>query len=383
MFSSQSAYVTISLKFLNALLVMGFLLATLLAFTPSTLALSLPSASDYPTAKMIVATATTNDGQNISGYGLSNNGQWADVVCLPGDAVFTGSMQSVLGVADYNDGINLRIDKEIANGEILGGNDIRDQYPARNCETYNIKAGNQPGVCDTPGILGDVNPRSADELFYALPGCPAPQDGPGFQYTNNPLYIFQFNVDFTFPDDRKQELSETYRDMTQLDGIYDGVTFTYTYYTHRDFQYVQCVTTPCPPQIGDFLPWENPNQGNEYGGWLVHGYEGEGPSLDSELFSTRLTSDQSPNIIDLRYDPETKILFVDGTYVGNDGCTYADLRFDPSGLSGGVFVFEYERRGDFCTQATVERTIQQEIPLDLSEEVLSNFENAFRIVTTR
>ena len=45
--------------------------------------------------------------------------------------------------------------------------------------------------------------------------------------------------------------------MTGLDGVYNRVTMTHTYYTFK--------------KDGAWRPWENPNKDNVYGGWLVYG----------------------------------------------------------------------------------------------------------------
>jgi hypothetical protein len=304
--------------------------------------------------------------------------------CFEGSQNPFPGLDQVRGMFDYNDSINLDLDKQVANNpEWTQGQDIRDEYRDRNCEVYNIRAGNLPGVCGGRGVLGDVNPQNPEELIYPVPGC-AP-GGPEFVSANNPVYAVQYRIDYQFPENLKAELSDRYRSVTQRDGVYDGVEMNFTYYTHREVIDVECVTDPCEPQLGEFLPWENPNQGNKYNGWLVYGYsdgltdevcEGE---LCDRAYTTVVENDMAS--IQVGYDKDIQTLAYIPTYTYMNGCQSAAFEYNKASRT---FEVKYTTSPGFCTQATGERTLDPVIVPNVvfTDFALDNFDELFSVNVT-
>jgi hypothetical protein len=166
----------------------------------------------------------------------------------------------MLGIADYEDGIareaqTILNDSFRTNFYLLGGN--------RACLDYNKNAGNiSSNYCHGNSTSEYVLNQPEDVLSYFPINVPAVECNSvenTFTPANNLVYAYQYRYNYTFPTDQKEQLSEAYRSKTGLDGTYDGIAWTYTYYTYFD------------SRTNSYISWENPNKGNANGGFLIHG----------------------------------------------------------------------------------------------------------------
>ncbi len=199
------------------------------------------------------ATCTTN-GQLDWGKGkVSGDKNYADYTCS-GNGTFSG--QGVLGIDDYKDGISLKNLKEYPETS-----KIKDEYSKlkMSCANMNEKAGNIGGCDYTPLNLQTFNDSKRPKTTMC--GIPAQgvKQGETFVPTNTPVFAYQFRYNKSFGSEIEKN-SNLYREMTGIEGNYDGVGMTYTYYTYQ--------------KDGKWTTWENPNKDNKYGGWLVYGLGG-------------------------------------------------------------------------------------------------------------
>ena len=118
------------------------------------------------------------------------------------------------------------------------------RYPSSNYGNWDCSSSTFEGV-STQGVEGCAN--------YA-----------NVTSANNPLYAYQYRYTYTFPQNRKDDLSNLYRSSTGLNGTYDGIVWTYTYYSYLD------------TQSNSYIQWENPNSGNSNNGFLIYGIPGSG-----------------------------------------------------------------------------------------------------------
>ena len=229
-----------------------------------------PQNTTDPKIKLITVTCdqqtcgTNTDWKKAT---ISNNKTFRDYICsLHGS--FAG--QIVLGIDDYNDGLSLNVKKKINSASfrepLLTHQKTYYDFGVtestrlrRDCLTQNIFAGN----INRPVVLGNTTGISSPSnnidvrAFYDEPINNAPAPG-RFTAKNIPVYAYQLRYNIRFAESEKVAKSDLYRSMTGLEGVYNGVSMTQTYYTYQ--------------QNGKFKTWENPNKSNANRGWLVYGY---------------------------------------------------------------------------------------------------------------
>jgi hypothetical protein len=214
--------------------------------------------------KIKLITLTCNDKSCNSGDSLdwskatiSNKKNYTDYSCIK-NGKFAG--QIVKGIDDYSDGISLNNFKTYPNASIATipvtpYDKIKSEYDKLRmaCQYENQMAGNNFKYgCSTDAVL---SVPKYDEVRPEI--CTDPGIGNSSKSANNTVYAYQFRYNLKFSESEKVDKSNLYRSVTGLDGVYDGVSMTYTYYSYN--------------KDGKFKNWENPNKSNANGGWLIYG----------------------------------------------------------------------------------------------------------------
>lgn len=213
------------------------------------------------------------------------------------------------GLSDYEDGISSTVTKKVQAKIGTLEYDSKD-YKAyvkgvymskaslRDCYEQNLLAEN---VKPTPEYI--KNPKNTNDLeaFYAKPRITS-----NSEVTNStkvPVYAYHFQFTYRFPENQRVELSNLYRKQTGADEneVYDGVTWTYTYYTYLD------------RKTGQYKPWTNPNVDNENGGFLIYKYK-DYQYIQDNMVSTRYKPSYAPDRENqITYNLKTKKLTFTGT----------------------------------------------------------------------
>ena len=219
--------------------------------------------------------------------------------------------QGIKGISDYKDGISIAAynkAKNTSNFMAISESDL--DINLRNCNNFNVKAGNLvPGCGNT--YYNAKNNQDYTVFEYEV-GCGNYTD---FTPANNSVFAYYFKFNYEFPANQKTELSNTYRSKTGLEGDYNGVVWTYTYYTYKD------LTT------NQYKPWINPNTDNSNSGWLMYGIENEPEDCGDNceitidpIYTSTIKSNLNHDLT-LSYRPATKELKFQGEVaVGNSGC---------------------------------------------------------------
>jgi len=274
--------------------------------------------SSDPKIKLITvncddATCTTNGQLDWSKGKISNDKNYSDYTCS-GNKNFFG--QNVIGIDDYKDGIMKKFTKNNPdNLEYLQTRDNRPQF--RNCDYYQQVARIAPylktscnGIPMESVKTGEEKlPRLQEGQFPPVGMCSTPvqkNENPN----QTPVFAYQFRYNKSFGSEVEKN-SNLYRDMTGMEGNYDGVGMTYTYYTYQ--------------KDGQWTTWENPNKDNIYGGWLVYGVGGQNQSSNPDpklqiVRKTKYTNKDLYNLVVEKTGSNTsntikitgKILNVDG-----------------------------------------------------------------------
>lgn len=241
-----------------------------------------------PKINLVVVTRTSNDNQNWSDPVISNGGAFDEWTCTS-DQAFGGDR--VYGIADFEDGFFRNAYKEAMNQGIIPAGllpaDLTDAQirnyigAARNCLAVNIEAGNVQGnLCGGNPLDLILNPlRNGDYTEFAnmttkVAGClleGVDLSNPSLPASGEqkPVYSYQYKYVYNFPAAERTDESERFRSLTGLEGDYDGVVYSYTYYTYENCQNTE---NGC----GIFTDWYNPVESNDWSGWLVHGiYSGQ------------------------------------------------------------------------------------------------------------
>lgn len=220
---------------------------------PSPTAPTLPGMpSSDPKIKLITVncddtTCMTNGQLDWSKAKISNDKKYTDYTCT-GKGNFFG--QNIIGIDDYKDGISVKNLKTYSNLT-----QVQEKYSKlrMSCEHMNLKAGNIINSgCNS--VLPITSVPTSDQVAPTV--CVDPGTSTNAPKTESPVFAYQFRYNKSFGSDVEKN-SNLYRDMTGMDGNYDGVGMTYTYYTYQ--------------KDGKWTTWENPNKDNKYGGWLVYG----------------------------------------------------------------------------------------------------------------
>jgi hypothetical protein len=208
---------------------------------------------EYPNLQLIINNKNWN-GTSWIDEGLKPASGWGDWDCNT-NSIFNDIQ--VLGIADYEDGISRRAieNAKIASPDTFNASPFLSSY--RNCSEYKNRA--EERICNDP----IYNPKDVDDIDLLVLGYAVCDAINLFPNIGNPVYAYQYRYNYTFPTNQKEELSEVYRSKTGLDGTYDGVAWTYTYYTYKD------------SQTNSYIPWQNPNSDNTNNGFLVYGITGQ------------------------------------------------------------------------------------------------------------
>lgn len=181
--------------------------------------------------------------------------------------------QKILGIADHQDGISLNVKRLIEKGDysktkseeyysFLPGGIARADKNLRECTKYNLLAGNAHQALYQDAEVGfPKHSKDVDSFYYRPTGALPPQEElDSFIPANLPVYVYQYQFNYKFPESQKSQLSDLYRKQTGAEEgkVYDGIIWTYTYYTYLD------------KQTGRYKPWTNPNLDNENGGFLIY-----------------------------------------------------------------------------------------------------------------
>jgi hypothetical protein len=254
-------------KFITTLSIFGIFLSINFSNSPKAEALS---PVEFPYVQLVVNTKAWNGtAWENSSVTPPATGGWGFWRC--DDTDFYGL--KMRGIADYEDGISRRAYAK-ALEEMEKGKNLDGSYSGfipvdadtlvdneRSCNEYNVKAYNLVPGCGN--VFFAPNNPDQYQVFAHEVGC---GNYGNFQPANNPVYAYQFRYNYDFPFNLREQLSEQYRDLTGLAGSYEGVSWTYTYYTYFD------------SQTNSYIPWENPNRDNINGGFLIYGLNRECPS---------------------------------------------------------------------------------------------------------
>jgi hypothetical protein len=173
--------------------------------------------------------------------------------------------QGIKGIADYGDGISNNVIRAIESDPVMsadtsfqvGINSISYYY--RDCFMQNQNAKNFQLEYAT--TLPGSPKNNTDYNAFRITSQDTPYSESFFTPANNPVFAYHFQYNVDFPEDYKSWYSDHYRDLTGLDRDYDGVAYSYTYYTYMD------------PQTNQYKTWANPNEDNSNSGWLIYGVE--------------------------------------------------------------------------------------------------------------
>ena len=227
--------------------------------------------------------------------------------------------QGIKGISDYGDGISNNVIRAIESDPVMsadtsfqvGINSISYYY--RDCFMQNQNAKNFPSEYAT--TLPGSPKNNTDYNAFRITSQDTPYSESLFTPANNPVYAYYFQYKYDFPANQKTQLSNSYRSLTGLDRDYDGVVWTYTYYTYKD------------TQTNQYKTWVNPNVDNSNGGWLIYGIENEAEDCGDNceitidpIYTSTIKSNLNHDLT-LSYRPATKELKFQGEVaVGNSGC---------------------------------------------------------------
>ena len=211
----------------------------------------------------------------ISKTDAAGKAAYLDYTCSKNGS-FAG--QTVLGIDDYSDGISLKNLKTYPDASITGQSPydvVKKEYSnyRMSCQHVNEMAGNNPIY----GCRSNLSILSLPTYGEYTAPRPTVCVDPGIKPTptNTPVYAYQYRYNVKFSESEKAAKSNLYRSMTGLDGVYDGVSMTYAYYTYRQ-------------PNGQFKLFENPNKDNANRGWLVYGNRNNIPPVSSSSSSSAI-----------------------------------------------------------------------------------------------
>lgn len=279
--------------------------------------------------------------------------------------------QKVLGISDHQDGISLNVKRLITkreytpkypaeNGHLyyLGGIE-RAEGNLRNCTKYNLLAGNIDSALYQDAEVGFPKHSKDVEAFYYRPtgALPPEEKLKSFVSANLPIYTYHFQFTYKFPEEQKTQLSSLYRKQTGAEEgeTYDGVVWTYTYYTYLD------------KQTNQYKPWTNPNIDNENGGFLIYKYQIEDkplcldscPVQDKDTIMGYYKPTYAPDdVVNISYNlKDKKLRFQGDVPVGSSGCwslgnQHQFIVKPHSNGQYGIFKLAYQvkyKNADMCT----------------------------------
>jgi hypothetical protein len=226
--------------------------------------------------------------------------------------------QGIKGIADYQDGVSMEKYKTYPDPALAKANYANRQ---RYCGDFYQKAGNIGWYCISEGEETAVS--TYQQSLQPKPVCGMPVNP--LKPMDNPVYAYQYTYQYDFPENLKSTYSEGYRKMTGMEGDYDGIMWTYTFYTHREVKPVTTCTTSIPEscsttyELGAFKPWENPTANTEGKGWLIYGVKKESAN---GIYTTSIANTPNPGkSYTLTYNKNTKQLRFQGeVIVGYSGC---------------------------------------------------------------
>ncbi len=312
--------------------------------------------------------------------------------------------KGVKGIADYEDGISKNVIKRIKSDPKTSSDVSFDEgiksipFSYRDCLIQNENAKNVDGELD-PTIS---SPKHDADLyaFYKKPASKNPKTS--FTPANNPVFAYQFQYNYQFPSDKKTQLSDTYRSKTGLEGDYEGVLWTYTYFTYKEVKETMLCTADLPTSfcqnsitLGDYKPWTNPNQDNSNRGWLIYGIADkeacENCDIDIDLLTTTINTEKSP-LTDqdltatIKYDRSTKTISWNGRHAVNSSSCTQLLKSEIIATNENLtdykkyyleLTFKPVAANQPCTADLGERNFSGSQTIDLNDLTLENFNNAF------